>query len=139
MQNEIDALTQFAFKNTTSLTADSYGQKPIAKQNPEKFEQLVTEFTDIIDRRIETLTYRIEKDYTKQLQILGERIGIMKGKPRDVIDIYTGVLTKKVKEVSSAKIKVYRDEGRLLVLELMGHLASFYRKYYTGVIKEERT
>lgn len=138
LKNEIDALTQFAFKNTTSATAGSYGQAPLKESEPEAFYDAVSTFTDILNKRMEKLTFRVETDDSRDLRLLGERIGLLKGKPKDIIDVFTVVLSHKVKNENPAKARALRDEGRLLVLELMGHLASFYRKYYTGIINEER-
>ncbi len=95
-------------------------------------------FLQILDNQIEEMTYRTGPDEIGNIRMLGEELGLLKAKPKDIIDIYTAVLSQIAKEKDPARTKVYKDEGRLLVLELMGHLASFYRKYYTGTIDEER-
>lgn len=138
LQHEIAGLTQFAFRNTTSVTAGTYGQKPLAAANPDAFEKSVETFLQILDNQIEEMTYRTGPDEIGNIRMLGEELGLLKAKPKDIIDIYTAVLSQIAKEKDPARTKVYKDEGRLLVLELMGHLASFYRKYYTGTIDEER-
>ncbi len=137
MKNELTALEQFAFKNTTTVTSGSYGQKPLKEQSPETFYDSVKAFSGILDAKIEELTFKVKTKYVEDLELLADTLGIVKVKPKDVIDIYTKVLQKKLQDHTPAKNKVYREEGRLLVLELMGYLVTFYRKYYTGTLREE--
>ena len=60
-------------------------------------------------------------------------MGFLKAGPRDVIDIHTLTLRKKNEKATQAKAQAYVAEGRLMVLELMGYLTSYYRKYYIGL------
>jgi hypothetical protein len=60
-------------------------------------------------------------------------MGFLKASPRDVIELHTRTLREKNKDVTLAKAQMYVAEGRLMVLELMGYLTSFYRKYYIGL------
>ena len=50
-----------------------------------------------------------------------------------MVDIHTTTLRQKNQDVTLAKAQAYVSEGRLMVLELMGYLVSFYRKYYIGL------
>jgi len=72
----------------------------------------------------------------KRLQVLAEQIGFLQAGPRDVIDIYTEALRGKTDKTTSTKTEAFVEEGRFLVLELMGYLVSFYRTHSFG-FKEE--
>ena len=50
-----------------------------------------------------------------------------------MVDIHTKALRQKTQDANLAKAQAYVGEGRLMVLELMGYLTSFYRKYYIGL------
>ena len=58
---------------------------------------------------------------------MADELGFLKAGPRDVVQIHRAVLKKKTREVVIAKAQAYAEEGRLLALELMGHLVSYYR------------
>ncbi|MCX6377019.1 MAG: hypothetical protein NTU88_13475, partial [Armatimonadetes bacterium] len=47
--------------------------------------------------------------------------------PRDVVDIHVSALAAKAVTANAMQARAYIEEGRLMVLELMGCLASAYR------------
>jgi hypothetical protein len=47
--------------------------------------------------------------------------------PRDVVEIHLAAMRARAEEAPPQKTQAYVEEGRVLVLELMGHLANFYR------------
>ena len=52
--------------------------------------------------------------------------------PRDVIDLHTVALRSKFGR-GERVVHAYFEESRVLLLELMGYLASYYRTYAVGV------
>lgn len=56
----------------------------------------------------------------------------MQATPRDAIEIHTAVLKEKNTN-ASRKSQAYVKEGRLIILELMGYLTAYYRKYFIGL------
>ena len=64
---------------------------------------------------------------------MGEQLGRLKAGPRDVVEIHTIALKDKGNNnVPHPKTQAFMEEGRLLVLELMGHLVSYYRNHLMG-------
>lgn len=61
-----------------------------------------------------------------------DQLGLLHARPRDVVDLHSVTLRNKVHQVTTTRAQAYLEEGRLTVLELMGYLVSFYRRYYTG-------
>jgi len=70
---------------------------------------------------------------SERLRVLADKMGFLKASPRDIIELHTVTLREKNQDVPLAKAQGYVTEGRLMVLELMGYLATFYRKYYIGL------
>ena len=64
---------------------------------------------------------------------MGESMGFLKAGPRDVVEIHSTTLKRKSSQATPQKAQAYAEEGRLLVLELMGCLASYYRNFSTGM------
>jgi hypothetical protein len=80
--------------------------------------------------------YKEEHDLSAKLRQIAYRLGFLKAGPRDVIDIYTLTLKQILADLPPAKTQVYIEEGRLMVLELMGYLVSYYRSSAVGYFSD---
>ena len=131
---EIKGLEQFnnSFAST-NITSRMFGSQPIRESIPDIFQELVEDYGKLLDLALEQNAYRVEHNINEQLISLAEKLGFFKATPRDVVAIHTNALKLKNKNVLPAKAQAYIVEGRLMVLELMGYLTSYYRKYYIGL------
>ena len=57
----------------------------------------------------------------------------MRAGPRDVVELHTTALKRRLSSAGVEQAEAYTEEGRLLVLELMGNLVSYYRVYTLGL------
>jgi len=129
---EHNSLERISRSSQTSVTAQTFGVVALRENAPELFEKLVQHFMQTIDHALEQRILRVEYHIGDELRSIGEQLGFVKAGPRDVIDIYVAALKSVSENAPSKKAQAYAEEGRLLVLELMGNLVSFYRKYYSG-------
>jgi DNA-binding NarL/FixJ family response regulator len=132
-QREMEWLEQLADSVKTGVTARMFGSEPLRKSVPDVFEELVGHYGKLMDLALEQQTFKIEHNLSEMLQTLAEKLGVFTAGPRDVIDIHTFALRQKTEDTTLIKAEAYVAEGRLMVLELMGYLTSFYRKYYMGL------
>ena len=132
-QREMEWLEQLANSVKTGVTARMFGSEALRNSVPDVFEELVGHYGKLMDLALEQQTYKIEHNLSEMLQTLAEKLGVFKAGPRDVIDIHTFALRQKTEDTTLIKAEAYVAEGRLMVLELMGYLTSFYRKYYIGL------
>ncbi len=103
-------------------------QPPLLHQGqPEVFGELVARCEHLLDLALEQQQYRVRHDIGAALREVGDRLGALGAGPRDVIEIYGTALKSRSAGAPPARARAYLDEGRLLVLELMGHLVSYYR------------
>jgi response regulator RpfG family c-di-GMP phosphodiesterase len=130
---EVRELEQIANTVKTQVTARMFGSESLRESLPDMFVELVREYGNLMDLALEERAYKVEHNISEQLRILAEKLGFLKAGPRDVIDIHTKTLKEKNENVTLAKTQAYVSEGRLRVLELMGYLTSYYRKYYIGL------
>ncbi|AIE73208.1 MULTISPECIES: response regulator [unclassified Synechocystis] len=119
--------------STTSVTARMFGSDTIKDSFPELFEELKQTYGNLLDLALEQRAFKVEHDLSSRLRNLADRLGFMKASPRDIIQIHTTTLREKNRDTNIVKSQAYVAEGRLMVLELMGYLASFYRKYYVSL------
>jgi CheY-like chemotaxis protein len=118
---------------STSVTAKMFGSETLRQGIPDIFQQLVKEYGELLDLALEERTYKVEYNLSDRCRAMADKLGFLKASPRDVVDIHTTTLRRKNQDVALAKAQAYVVEGRLIVLELMGYLTSFYRKYYIGL------
>lgn len=132
-EREMEWLEHLANSVKTGVTARMFGSEPLRNSVPDVFEELVGYYSNLMDLALEQQSYKIEHNVSEKLQTLAEKLGVFKAGPRDVIDIHTLALKQKTQDINLTKAEAYVAEGRLMVLELMGYLTSFYRKYYIGL------
>ncbi len=117
----------------TSVTARLFGAYPLKESLPDVFDELTEAYGKLLELSLEQRMFKVDYNISEQLRTLGDKLGFLKASPRDAIEIHTKVLKEKSKDVPVVKAQAYVAEGRLMILELMGYLASFYRKYYIGL------
>lgn len=119
--------------STTSITARMFGSDTLKASFPDMFQELKQTYGKLLDLALEQRAFRVDHNISEQLRLLADKLGFLKASPRDVVELHSTTLQEKNRNVNLAKAQAYVVEGRLMVLELMGYLTSFYRKYYIGL------
>ena len=126
---ELRALTRLSGVSSPSVTGLMYGLSPLRESAPELFGQLIQTYGDLLDQAWERRLYKVEPEISEKLRAMVDQIGVNRAGPRDVVEMHTRALEDKIGDVPHAKAQVYVEEGRMMLLELMGYLASFYRTH----------
>lgn len=129
-QLEIDSLNHLSSLNYASVTSALLNQVSLSEGFGKHFEEMVHSFGEILEMAVERHLYKTQHVLSTRLQQLADTLGFYNAGPRDVIDVYRVALTKAIEGLSNSS--VYVQEGRLVALELMGYLVSFYRRYAIG-------
>lgn len=111
------------------VTAASLGLKSIKTGEPAIFEALTGEFARILEQAVHALVFRASTPITKAVEAISEKLGDLRAGPRDVMDIFLAALSSKCTGSSPEKARAYREEGRIMLIELLGRLASYYRNH----------
>lgn len=127
---QLEAIAAFNTNKNVSLS-DSVS---LQQSKPDIFAELVQNYCEIMDLALEEKAYKVDHNTSDKLAALARQLGFMQATSRDVIEIHTTVLREKNTGVSR-KHQVYAKEGRLIILELMGYLTAYYRKYFIGLNK----
>ena len=125
---EIDVLENLL---TDAIDLKSIEGESLKKNTPDIFVELQQKYNRLIDRFVEQKIYRVEYTISEQINILIEQLGYLQATPRDLVDLHMSVI--KQKQSISKKNQAFIVEGRYLLLELMGKLAAYYRRYYIGL------
>jgi len=132
-QKELASLENLAQSIQPSITARMFASSALKDSIPDVFAQLTAKYGELLDLSLEERAFKVDYDIADELRQLAAKLGFFKASPRDVVDLHTKALKEKCQNVKLAKIQAYVDEGRLRLLELMGYLTSYYRKYYIGL------
>ena len=120
-----------------SKTAESFGLRSFRQSAPAIFAKLVTTYERLLEKSIEKQVYKITPPTDISLSDLAEQLGRLQAKPRDVVELHMIALQNQQK-VNTMPQQLYVDEGRLLLLELMGLLASYYQNHAMGLANKNK-
>lgn len=127
---EINSLKQISGHPSTEVTARFLGITSLKKYAPDAYRDIAEHYGKLLDYAIEKRIYRVEYSISDGLRSLSAQMGFLKAGPRDVIEIHTAVLEEKCRRAAQPKAQAYIEEGRIMLLELMGDIVMFYRNYY---------
>lgn len=104
-----------------SVTAAVIGERTLRQEAPEAFAEVVKAFAAVVNQSIDAQRYRNSKvDPRAGLYELAEALGRQRAAARDVIELYR-------ESIASAGNAGWREEARLVLIALLGHVLSFYR------------
>lgn len=132
-ERELAAFERIQSGSVTRVTAQLYGRALLSDVAPEEFERFVVRYGKSLEQALEARGFRVEANVSGELRALADRLAFLKCGPRDIIEIHAACLRKKIEGVGPHKAAVYVEEGRILLLMLMGELASIYRTQSLGV------
>jgi len=132
LEQELKSLARLSPPQRTAATAQAFGLQPLEQSSPDLFKQLVCRYGDLMELAVEQRAFRVKHDISGKLQDIAEELGFLQAGPRDVVEIHTSALKNKTGAANQARAQVYIEEGRIMVLQLMGHLVSQYRTYSMG-------
>lgn len=133
LEKELLVLKEISEKGNTSITAASLGLTSIKDGLPEVFERLKVDYQRLMEGTIEERIFGKKNHQEEEKRAFINKLGFLQASPRDLIEIHSSVLEYICAKVTEEKALVFVDEGRILVLEIMGYLASFYRKHCSGL------
>jgi PAS domain S-box-containing protein len=142
LETELRSLAGLASSPQTGVTARMYGVVTLQDGFPDTFQKLTESYEELMELALDQQAFKVKHDVSGRLGAMAETLGFYKAGPRDVVDIHTAALKAKTRKAATAeKRKAYTGEGWIMVLELMGDLASFYRNRTTaaGAFPNQKT
>lgn len=142
LQRELDEYKQLYTQGVASVVAQSFGVKPLKELMSEKFNALTNGYGAALDLAIAGRIHKedaVSQNPAEILQRLSDELGFLQAGARDVVDIHTTTIRRKIRDVADNSTSIYLEEGRFLLVELMGYLLAFYRKYALPAVREGRS
>lgn len=122
--------------STSVVTAQLFGATPLHERVPREHSDIVQHYTGLLETALHRKAYRGQGEgLADDLRSLAERLGDLGAGPREVTDVHARALRLAVRGATAAKTQALLAEGRLLALEMMGNLASYYRRRSRGELR----
>ncbi len=125
-KREITCLEEYSDLRATATTASSLEVFPLHQKDYPAFKEVVEELQELVEYSMEQTVYKVSYNLSERLRNLAERLGSLRAGPKDVVQAYIQAIQEKTQGRSRKMIRAYTDEGRLLLIELMGYLAAYY-------------
>jgi DNA-binding response OmpR family regulator len=114
----------------TNITAQSFGVSSLSENASDKFSTFLQEYAQLLHESVEAQIFKVNHNISESLRLLADQFGFLKAGPRDIVLLHQNALKLALVSRPPEQAKIYAEEGRYLLLELMGHLVSYYRNYY---------
>jgi hypothetical protein len=126
---ELESLSALGGGSVAAVAARSLGLLPLKEASSAAFADLLKAYSRILDRAFEGQVLKVDTGITPRLRTLAEHLYFLRAGPRDVTDLHRAALQQVLEQEPAPRVQGYLEAGRLLVLELMGHLLSQYRAH----------
>lgn len=118
--------------STLSTTLKSLSSAPLAEARPKEFKAEIEKYVVLLDRLLNANSADEKSALTEETHGLADRLGALNTGPRDLVEIHKAALSQKFGSRFITDTDASIEEGRLLLLQLMGHLVSYYRRLSWG-------
>ena len=109
--------------------------KSFKQRLPDIYSEIEQRYYLLLKRFVEQKIYKVEYELKDEINILIEQLGYLQATSRDLIELHSDTLKRKQASTSKKNNRAYTIEGRYLLIELMGRLVGYYRRYYIGLNK----
>lgn len=106
-----------------------HGGGPLEQSMPDLHRQLGAEFARVVELRLEEDVFEVDRHSDARLRAVAEQMGFLHAGPRDTIALYSELLDDRSANLSLERATALQHEGRLALIQLMGFLLSYYRRY----------
>ena len=141
---EIASLTRLSVPAAAHRTGASFGVAPLSSAMPELVARATESYIELVKNAFDSRVYRRDLKQSDEIRQLAAALGRLGATPRELVSIHCEALRRLMTSVPLAKASVYQEEGRLILLEAMGYLATHYRMSSTmsrgrGLGREEES
>lgn len=114
------------------VTERSFGVKALLEKAPEDFSVLIVAYAEMLDLAFDRRQQGEAEGFDQRLSRIADRLGVLNAGPRDVIELHKAAVGGRLKGQSPGRARAYVEEGRLVMLQVMGHLVAYYRTLSWG-------
>lgn len=129
------ALLEHLLEEGKSLGEQILQSESLHQKMPDVLTEIKERYNELLDSFVQQKIYKVKNKTARNIDVLVEQLGYLQATPKDLIEIHTSILKQKQAIIGQRQAMTYTIEGRYLLLEMMGKLTNYYRKYYIGLNK----
>ena len=130
---EVRSLEQLSQPQATEVASQLVGNAPLRETLPDIFEELVGRYWNLLEIVLEGEPSDEGYDVRRELGEIGQQLGSLNVGPSDVVAIHADAFKQKIRDAKPQKAQAYIRESRLLIIELLSNLVTFYRNLSMGI------
>lgn len=133
-EQEYAALSRYEDeREATSIAARMFGGLPLSRSDGAGFDDLARRYADAIVHSLRREAFIGAAAPDPTLRELAGVLGRLRAGPRDVVALHTRALRARLDRVADGiAAHAFMDEARYVLVQLMGHLLSYYRSQLHG-------
>lgn len=113
----------------TVHTSRTFGQQPIREFNRPKFDELCRNYQKVLEHAIEERIYKLDTSHDDDLKLFARELAALSAGARDIIELHRAVLLQMEPCKNAKKAYYFKEESRIMLVELLGTLLNIYRHY----------
>lgn len=118
-----------ALEPVAAVAAAELGAARLRVALPELFNRLVGRYVELLTETLQSRAYTDGHRPLGEARALTREVGLVNGSPRDLVDIHLQSLDLLSHRTHPERLSALADEGRVLLLEVVGYLALHYRDH----------
>ncbi len=124
---EMNTFSQYS-RQEAPETAVIFDSAPLKVQFPEAHQHFVQDYIQLIDQAVDERFFKTDGSLKDKTSRLAEKLSFMKSGARDVIEIHRLAVHTRIQNVNAKERRIVMEEGRFLLISLMGILINLYRR-----------
>ncbi len=116
----------------TSVAARSAGRSSLSETFPDVFETARTQYGELVAQYVEERGLEVDYNVASRAKALAGDVALLRVTPRDVVDVHVAALRDLTDGVGRGRVRALMDAGQILLVQVLGHLASYYRAQAVG-------
>jgi DNA-binding NarL/FixJ family response regulator len=130
-ERELRELDRLAPPAASSPAADA-ADTPLRDRAPEAHATLRRSYDRLLSRSLRARLFRTDADLSAAARDISDRLRGLGAGARDVVALHAEVIQERTRRGNPEKIRACIEEGRMLLLQLLGYLADGYRRRTTA-------
>lgn len=128
-ERELSAISRLTSSDAAAVTARLFEAGPIAEQNPGEFRNLLARYLALLQAAFADGDGRTAEPSAHELRVFVDRVGMQKGRAVDIVAVHLGALRELTRDEPEERAEAITAEARYILLDAIGHLADYYRRY----------
>jgi DNA-binding NarL/FixJ family response regulator len=117
---------------SSMVTARSFGLIPLKDSFPEYFRECLEEFGAIVEISMESKLFKAGYQAAERMTELAHKLVAVQAGPRDIVEMFTVFMDDKRSTITKQRFNAFMNEGKMVLLQLMGEVAGIYRNMSLG-------